>query len=473
MSIARTKVAEGAMDPELFAWSSSFEDDRALVREDLLGSAAHATMLGRTEIIEPADARALRAALLRMLRESGPDGQALALAPEEDVHMAVEAHLGRSLGSLATRLHAARSRNDQVALDLRLHARDRAAEMTRAVARLARALAARARTETGTILPAYTHRQRAQPISAAFLLSAWAIGLLRAGDVMARAVTAANALPLGSGACSGTSLPIDRELVARLLAFPAITTNALDTVGDRDFLLDYAYAGARVLLALGKLSTDVIDFASNEFALVRLAGEISACSSMMPQKRNPDVLELTRASSGRALGDLTTLLVTIKGLPTGYNKDLQEDKRALFDAVDTLQLVLPAVAGALGDMTFLTARMHDALDGGLVATDVADYLVRKGVTFREAHAAVGSLIRTAESAGVELHELPLDSFTAAHAAFRADVVDALSPERSVERRNVEGGTGPEAVRHQLEAARAALAPPRETPRGNEWVVAVG
>ena len=192
---------------------------------------------------------------------------------------------------------------------------------------------------------------------------------------------------------------------------------------------------------------------------------------MMPQKRNPDVLELTRASAGRALGDLTTLLVTLKGLPSGYNKDLQEDKRALFDAVDILQLVLPAVAGAVSEMTFLPARMHEALDGGLMATDVADYLVRKGVTFRDAHAAVGALVRAAESAGVELHELPLDTFTATHAAFRADVVDALSPERSVERRNVDGGTGPDAVRRQLEAAHAALAPPRETPRGNEWVVA--
>jgi argininosuccinate lyase len=192
---------------------------------------------------------------------------------------------------------------------------------------------------------------------------------------------------------------------------------------------------------------------------------------MMPQKRNPDVLELARASGGRALGDLTALLVTLKGLPSGYNKDLQEDKRALFDAVDALQLVLPAVAGAIGELTFQPDRMRAALGSVLMATDLADYLVRKGITFRDAHAAVGALVRAGETAGVELHELSLATFTAAHPAFEADVFGELSPERSVAHRTVAGGTGPEAVRQQLEAARAALAPPRETPRGNEWVVA--
>jgi argininosuccinate lyase len=450
MSIARTKVTEGPMDPELFAWSSSFEDDRMLVREDLVGSAAHATMLGRTEIIEAADARALRAELVRMLRASGPDGLAVPLAPEEDVHMAVEAHLGRSLGSLATRLHAARSRNDQVALDLRLHVRDRAAEVARAVARLARALAERARAEKDTILPAYTHRQRAQPVSAAFLLAAWATGLLRAGNVVARALAGANELPLGSGACSGTSLPIDRALVARLLAFPALTANALDTVGDRDFLLDYAYAGVRVLLALGKLSTDLIDFATNEFALVRLGGEISAGSSMMPQKKNPDIFELTRAKTSRGVGNVVALLTLVKGLGSGYNRDQQEDRAPTLSTGPLVLGTLAAVERALPYVTFDGSRGEAMLAEGFTqATDLVEALVKREVPFRKAYQAVGELVAVAVASRIPLSAVPVETSVAIHPALDAEAMRALDPRAAVAAKESPGGTGPHAVDEQL------------------------
>jgi argininosuccinate lyase len=322
------------------------------------------------------------------------------------------------------------------------------------------------------LMPAYTHLQRAQPVSVAHMLLGhfWPLERDRA-RLAAAGRSALAALPLGSGAVAGSAYPISRVLLKESLGFTGLSPNSVDAVSDRDFVAELLFAATLLSTHLSRLAEDFILFGTAEFGFVRFGEAYTTGSSMMPQKRNPDVLELTRASGGRTLGDLTTLLVTLKGLPTGYNKDLQEDKRALFDAVDTLQLVLPAVTGAIDEMTFLPARMRAALDSALMATDVADYLVRKGVTFRDAHAAAGTLVRAAESAGVELHELSLDTFTGVHAAFRSDVVDALSPERSVERRNVDGGTGPDAVRQQIEAARSALAPPRETPRGNEWVVA--
>ncbi|MGH7268932.1 MAG: lyase family protein, partial [Polyangiaceae bacterium] len=284
--IARTSATgAGGMLPELLAWSSSFQEDRCLVREDLIGSAAHVTMLARTAIVPLADAKVLRDAL-RVLYDEACAGTLALPADEEDVHMAVESELGKRVGAVAARLHTARSRNDQVALDLRLHVRDEGAALICEIAALVSLLADRASREKGTLLPAYTHRQRAQPVSAAFLVAAWAVGLARAADVVAFGLDRLE-MPLGSGACSGTSLPIDRKLVASLFAPWTPTQNALHTVGDRDFALDWTWGCARVVLALGRMASDVVDFATSEFALVRMDGAIAAGSSMMPQKKNP------------------------------------------------------------------------------------------------------------------------------------------------------------------------------------------
>jgi argininosuccinate lyase len=396
---------------------------------------------------------------------------ATAAADDEDVHTMIDRMLSDAIGELAARLHTGRSRNDQVATATRLWCADAVTALDVGVRGVQQTLFDRAIEMQDALMPAYTHMQRAQPVS----VSHWLLGhfwpLERDRARLAAAGRAALAsLPLGSGAVAGSAYPISRVLLKESLGFTGLSPNSVDAVSDRDFVAELLFATTLLATHMSRLAEDFILFGTTEFGFVRFGDAYTTGSSMMPQKRNPDVLELTRASGGRALGDLTALLVTLKGLPSGYNKDLQEDKRALFDAVDALQLVLPAAAGAIEEMTFQCDRMRDALSSALMATDVADYLVRKGVTFREAHAAVGALVRAAEAEGVELHDLSIDTFKAIHPAFREDVVDALSPERSIERRNVDGGTGPQAVRQQLDAARTALTPPRETPRGNEWVV---
>ncbi len=461
-----------ASAPALEALNRSIGTDFRLWPFDVRLSKAWAVALWDAGVLTLAESQRLEAGLEAVGERL--DAGASAEPSDEDVHTMIDRMLTDVVGELAARLHTGRSRNDQVATATRLWCADAVGLLDAGVRTLQQALLDRAAELEDALMPAYTHLQRAQPVSVAHWLLGhfWPLERDRA-RLSAAGRSALAALPLGSGAVAGSAYPISRVLLKESLGFSGLSANSVDAVSDRDFVAELLFAATLLATHLSRLAEDFILFGTAEFGFVRFGEAFTTGSSMMPQKRNPDVLELTRASGGRALGDLTTLLVTLKGLPSGYNKDLQEDKRALFDAVDTLQLVLPAVAGAIGEMTFLPARMQEALDGGLMATDVADYLVRKGVTFRDAHAAVGALVRAAESAGVELHELPLDMFTAAHAAFRADVVDALSPERSVERRNVDGGTGPDAVRRQLEAAHAALAPPRETPRGNEWVVAAG
>jgi argininosuccinate lyase len=284
---------------------------------------------------------------------------------------------------------------------------------------------------------------------------------------LANAAKSAGVLPLGSGAVAGCAFPISRVLLKESLGFQAVSPNSIDAVSDRDFAAEVLFALATLGAHLSRLAEDLIFFGSSEFGFVKFGDRFSTGSSMMPQKRNPDALELARAFGARMLGDLTALLATLKGLPSGYNKDLQEDKRALFDAVDAMLLVLPAIAGTLDELTFVPERMKGALSSTMMATDLADYLVERGVSFREAHGAVGRLVREAEEQGIELHDLPRSSFTAAHAAFGDDVFDALSPIRSAERREVDGGTGPNAVRAQIESARASLEGGVEATRGNE------
>jgi argininosuccinate lyase len=455
-NVARTDATgRTAMVPELLAWTTSMEDDRSLVREDLLGSAAHVTMLRKVGLLELDDAQKLRGALFRMF-DQATEGKLVLADGEEDVHMAIESLLTRDLGQVGKRLHAARSRNDQVATALRLHVRDQAARTLGEVVNLVNELAERASEERDVVLPAYTHRQRAQPITAAFLIVAWANQLLRAADAVGVAIDRSNISPLGCGACSGTSLPIDRDVVCELLQFRSVTSNALDTIGDRDFTLDWAWGGTRVLLALGRLATDVIDFTTSEFGFLRIGDAIAAGSSMMPQKKNPDVFELVRGKTARGVGNLSHMLTLVKGLPSGYARDLQDDRQPTLDTGPLVRGAVRAVRASMIHLTFDRERCLRAVsDGSTQATDVAEALVRKGVPFREAYKATGQLVHLAREKGIELAKLSLADAVAVHASFDESVLAVLDPTVAVRAKQSVGGTAPERVDQQIGDLRAA------------------
>ncbi|MDE3052239.1 MAG: argininosuccinate lyase [Gemmatimonadota bacterium] len=375
---------------------------------------------------------------------------------DEDVHTLIDRLLHEEVGDVAAKLHTGRSRNDQVATATRLWTMDALQHLDLAIRELQQVIVDRAAEAEPMLMPAYTHLQRAQPVSAAHWLLAHFWPLDRDRARLRAAARSAAVLPLGSGAVAGSAYPVSRTLLQGTLGFDAISPNSMDAVSDRDFVAEVLFGCALAAGHLSRFAEDLIIYGTSEFGFVRFGERFSSGSSMMPQKRNPDALEIARGSAARALGDLTALLATIKGLPSSYNKDLQDDKRVLFDAMDMMTLVLPAFAGSLGEIRFRPDRMRAALSSGLMATDLADYLVRRGATFREAHGAVGRLVREAEEQGIELDALPAASFSAAHHLFGADASDALSAERSVELRNVDGGTGPDAVRTQLDQARAAL-----------------
>ena len=384
---------------------------------------------------------------------------------DEDVHTLIDRLLHDEVGDVASRLHTGRSRNDQVATATRLWTMEACQRLDSTVRMLQQVVLEQAWTIESALMPSYTHLQRAIPVSGAHWMLSHFWPLERDRARIKSAQRSAAVLPLGSGAVAGCAYPISRVLLQGTLGFDAISPNSIDAVSDRDFIAEVLFTSTMIGVHLSRLAEDLIIYGSSEFGFVQFGEGYTSGSSMMPQKRNPDALELARGSAARMLGDLTALLATLKGLPTSYNKDLQDDKRTLFDAVDTLLLVLPAVAGALAECSFRTERMRAALSSTMMATDLADYLVRKGATFRDAHGAVGRLVRESESTGVEMHALPVASFAAAHALFADDVADALSPAQSVLQREVEGGTGPAAVRAQLEAARVALVPP-PTPRSS-------
>lgn len=389
---------------------------------------------------------------------------------DEDVHTLIDRMLHDEIGDVASKLHTGRSRNDQVATAARLWSMDACTKLDASARALQQVMVDQAATVEDVLMPSYTHMQRAQPVSAAHWMLSHFWPLERDRARIAGASRAAAVLPLGSGAIAGCAFPISRVLLQGSLGFSSVSQNSIDAVGDRDFVAELLFAVAMMATHLSRLAEDLIIYGSSEFGFVQFGDAFTTGSSMMPQKRNPDALELARGSGARAIGDLTTLLATLKGLPGGYNKDLQDDKRVLFDAVDTILLVLPAVAGALQEIRFNVKRMHTALSSSMMATDLADYLVEKGASFREAHLAIGSLIRESEKEECELDALPLSSFKAAHPSFGDDVLDWLEPARSVARRDVPGGTGPTAVSAQLRAAREALWPVTEAARGNELVL---
>lgn len=440
--------------PQFDALNNSIGVDLRLWPFDIELSKAWAMALYGAGVLTLAECREIEHGLDQVAARLGAGQQPI--ASDEDVHTLIDRLLHDEVGEVASKLHTGRSRNDQVATATRMWAMDACGQLDVALRRLQQVMIDQAHGLETSLMPSYTHLQRAIPISAAHWLLSHFWPLERDRNRLRAASRSAAVLPLGSGAVAGCAYPVSRTLLQGTLGFDAVTSNSIDAVSDRDFVAELLFCTALVGTHLSRLSEDLILYGSSEFGFVQFGDRFSSGSSMMPQKRNPDVLELARGSAARTLGDLTTLLATLKGLPSSYNKDLQDDKRVLFDAVDTLLLVLPAVAGSLAECTFRTDRMRAALSTTMMATDLADYLVRKGATFREAHGAVGQLVRCCEEHGGELHTLPFAEFAAAHPLFGDDVFDALSAYRSVEHREVEGGTGPAAVRAQLEAAQRSL-----------------
>jgi argininosuccinate lyase len=468
MILAKTDAAGASgLLPEVLAFSSSLALDRQLVREDLLGSLAHLTMLSRRKIVPEKEAARIRGGLVA-LWNAARDGS-LQLPDEEDVHMAVESSLTASLGESAGLLHTARSRNDQIALDLRLHVREQCALALEKIAALLEQLTARAAVSQDILLPSYTHRQRAQPISLAYLLCGYASMFARDAEALAFVLEQCDVLALGVGAIGGTSLPIDRSLTASLLRFSRISLNGLDTVGDRDFALDFAYATARALVHVSRVATDMLDFTTIEFGYAKLDGEIACGSSMMPQKKNPDLFELLRGKSGRAVGNLTGLFVTLKGLPGGYNRDQQEDRQALLETGPLLCTSLEMLGVGLSRVKFDAEKTLAALNGDYMqATDVAEALAQKGVPFRTAYRLTGQLVRRCQDDKLPLSRATLSMAQLIDPRFTAEVLEACDPRAAVLRKQNQGGTGPQSVKAQIELlqgrARAALAQASAVPR---------
>jgi argininosuccinate lyase len=440
--------------PEFDALNNSIGVDLRLWPFDIELSKAWAMALYGAGVLSLAECTEIERGLEAVARRLG-DGAA-PLPSDEDVHTLIDRLLHEEIGDVASKLHTGRSRNDQVATATRMWAIDASGRLDTAIRLLQQVMIDQAHGLETTLMPAYTHLQRAQPVSAAHWMLAHFWPLERDRKRLRAAQRAAGVLPLGSGAVAGCAYPISRVLLQGSLGFSALSPNSIDAVSDRDFVAELLFCCAMVATHLSRLAEDLIIYGSAEFGFVQFGEGYTSGSSMMPQKRNPDALELARGSAARMLGDLVSLLATLKGLPSSYNKDLQDDKRALFDAVDTLLLVVPAVGGALAECTFRSERMKSALSSAMMATDLADYLVRKGATFREAHAVVGSLVRKSEELRTEMHSLPFSCFAETHPLFAQDVFDALSAHTSVEHREVDGGTGPAAVRAQLESAQTAL-----------------
>jgi argininosuccinate lyase len=440
--------------PALDAVNRSITLDFRLWPHDVRLSKAWAVALAHAGVLTSREraqiAKGLDAVTARIADGAKP------VATDEDVHTMIDRLLHEEAGPVASRLHTGRSRNDQVATATRLWTMEACDALGVLIVSLQRAMVAQAARLERTVMPAYTHMQRAQPVSGAHWMLSHFWPLQRDRERLAAARARAASLPLGSGAIAGSAFPIARAQLAKSLGFSAISQNSIDAVGDRDFIAELLFALALVGAHLSRLAEDLILFGSSEFGFVRYGDAFSTGSSMMPQKRNPDALELARGSSARMLGDLVALLATIKGLPSGYNKDLQEDKRTLFDAADGMTLLLPAVAGSLDALMFDADRMKAAVTSTMMATDLADYLVRKRVTFRDAHGAVGKLVRESEERHCELGTLPFESFRSAHPAFEQDVMFELSPAISLRNREIDGGTGPKAVKRQLIAARSAI-----------------
>lgn len=444
-------------DSRVNDFNSSVSFDSRMAREDIEGSIAHATMLGACGVIEKSEADAITAGLSAILTdlESG----ALAIDPEaEDIHMFVEAELTRRLGDTGKRLHTARSRNDQVALDLRMHLRREAGEIAGLLLGLLAALRNKAAANVHTVMPGYTHLQRAQPITFAHHLLAYAQMFRRDVTRLSDCLQRMDECPLGSGALAATTYPIDRAQTARLLHFAAPMENSLDGVSDRDYVIELTAALSLIMMHLSRFSEEIVLWCSWEFKFVELDDAFATGSSIMPQKKNPDVAELVRGKTGRVYGSLVTLLTMMKGLPLAYNKDMQEDKEAVFDAVDTVKLCLTTFTPMLATMRVLPEAMRRAAGKGFInATDCADYLVKKGLPFRDAYKITGGLVAACIAGGKTLEELSLPEWKAASPLFDEGIYEAIRLENCVKGRAVAGGPAVPSVEAQLRSLDRFLA----------------
>jgi len=446
---------ERKTDDLMKRFNDSIDFDQRMYAADIEGSIAYAGALAEAGLITEEERDALTTGLKQVRAEFDEETFEIKQG-DEDIHTAVERRLGELVGEVAGKLHTGRSRNDQVATDLRLYLLDEIAELEGAVGDLQRAIVEQAKAHLGRMMPGYTHLQQAQPI----LFSHWLMSFFwklerdreRLMDVAART----RVCPLGGGALAGNPFDIDREALAEALGFDSAAENSVDAANDRDFVVEFLAWAALTQVHMSSLAEDLILWANQAFGFIELDDAYATGSSLMPQKKNPDSLELLRGKSGRVIGHLTGMLTTLKGLPTAYNKDLQEDKEGLFDVIDTLEMALPIAAGVIRTMEVRGDQMEAALDEAMLATDLADYLVRKGVPFRQSHYVVGQAVRRAEKLGCSLKELSVTEYQAIHRAFAEDVHDVFDFRRSVEARSAKGGTAPSAVEGQIEEARRIL-----------------
>ena len=441
---------EKATDKEVNDYNSSLPFDCKMYSQDIEGSIAHSQMLAKQGVISQKDADDIKSGLLS-IKEDIESGKLTFDSDAEDIHMFIEEELTNRIGDAGKRLHTGRSRNDQVALDQRLYMVDEAGEIIELLDDLLDTLVEIAKANTETYMPGYTHLQRAQPITYAHYLSAYIEMFKRDIDRINEAKERANVSPLGSGALAGTTYPLDRAFVAEQLGMNGVTLCSLDGVADRDFAIEFASACSILMMHLSRMSEEIILYASQEFKFYELDDAYSTGSSMMPQKKNPDVAELTRGKTGRVYGDLISLLVIMKGLPLTYNKDMQEVQEAMFDCIDTIKAVLPPFTGMIKTMTIRKDNMEAAALGGFTnATDLADYLVKKGLPFRETHAISGKLVHYCIENGISLLDVSLDKLKEFSPAFEEDVYDAISLKTCVEGRSLAGGPAPETVKNYLE-----------------------
>ena len=446
---------DSAPDPAAFDFGVSFGFDRALFEDDVTGSIAWAEALGAAGVVSPEDALAIVAGLQAILEEGRRD-PSYVTGPDEDIHSFVERKLVERIGDAGRRLHTGRSRNEQVSLDLRLYLRRRIPALQAGVAALVEACADQAEHAGVGLMPAYTHLRRAQPVLVAHYFLSHSAALRRDHARLAAAADEADALTLGSGAVAGTSYPVDTVRLARALGFSRVVRNSMDASSDRDFVASFLYAVSMAMVHLSRLAEDLIIFTGEEHGFFDLADASATGSSMMPQKKNPDPLELVRGKTGRAIGRLTGWLATMKGLPSGYNKDLQEDKEAVFEAEVTLAASMAAAHAVVSRLTLNAARTARAASGLLLATDVADYLASRGMPFRRAHEVVGAMVRRLLAEGRDFSALTPEEWREASEMFGADAPQAATALASVQARRTPQSTNPEAVRAALEECRAWL-----------------
>jgi argininosuccinate lyase len=445
-----------ATDAQVEEYTASIPYDWRLYPFDIAGSIAHAAMLGRTGIITDREARRIIKGLRDVLQEI-VDGRFRFSMALEDIHMNIEHRLIRKIGAVGGKLHTARSRNDQVALDLRMYLRDEILKLRELLRGLQRSIVELAGREQDTVMPGYTHLQRAQPVLLGHHLLAYYEMFDRDRARLADCYKRVNVMPLGSGALAGTVLPIDRQYVAKLLGFDGVSENSMDAVADRDFAVEFVSACCQIMVHVSRLSEELVLWSSSEFGFITIADAFTTGSSIMPQKKNPDVAELARGKAGRVFGSLTALLTLLKGLPLAYNRDLQEDKEPVFDAADTVSRTLSVLTAMLrGVQVNREAMRRAAEDGFITATDLADYLVRKGMPFRQAHEIVGRAVLRAIQLGCGLRELPLAEYRKLSPLIKSDVADALSVRTSVGRRTSYGGTAQGNVKKRLAALNKAL-----------------